>query len=518
MMLSLRDLEENTAVIRYFKLFLGFFVPAAFFVYLLRFSGLAEVFQNDPDEGMCLMRAFLHSRGHALYQEVWIDHPPFLFLMLSGVFKIFGPSVFHARVLILMFSSLLAGALFQIISKTQNVLTALLTVVLLALIPKYLFLSSTVIIGLPAISLAILSCYGVFLYRQSRRKIFLLLSGCLIALALQTKFFVIVFVPALIYEIIIIERGKCGRDRLVIRMVHVVSFWLMALVSVYLFVAFVWTSIDFSQLIGLHVVAKGAEMRGFFDGFLPVKKWILENMGVALLALGSLFWLRQREAMFLRVPLVSFLLAVFAIGTHAPVWYHHSLLVLVPMFWLASFGLYKLFSGATWCGWRSKGLFAKTRDILAIFLLIPACALTVARLPARIAFLSKRMKPHPVSAQGPHHEVVELMKQYGGRTHLVVTDAPIFPFYAGLPCHPYLTTISEKRFKSGFLTIDDFLDVIREERPEMVFLARYDELREYLVPHLEGAYELKFEAEEGAMRLYILKEGMRDKKESPGVS
>jgi len=281
----------------------GLLVPAAFFVLVFRFVPFREVFLYNWDEGLCLMRGLLHAQGHSLYKEIWMDQPPFLTLLLSGLFRVFGPSAFHARVLVLVLvlSTLLLWGLFQIIRKSQNFLSAVLTVGLLVFSSHYLQLSVSVMIGLPAVALAVLSCYGLFLYQTQRRNGYLWLSGCLMALALQTKLFVVAFVPALIYELVAIEGMRQDKERPAARPLSAVLSWSIALSAVYLLLTFVVTSIDFTQIVQSHVISRERSFAGFFQEYAIVQKWISEEYDIALLALGgAAFFEKKQEELFPR--------------------------------------------------------------------------------------------------------------------------------------------------------------------------------------------------------------------------
>jgi len=89
---------------------IGIAVPALFFITVFLFSHFQKVFQYDPDEGIAVMTALLHSKGHILYKEIWLDQPPFFVLLLSSFFKLFGPSVLLARSVVLALSSFLLWA------------------------------------------------------------------------------------------------------------------------------------------------------------------------------------------------------------------------------------------------------------------------------------------------------------------------------------------------------------------------------------------------------------------------
>ena len=65
---------------------------------------------------------------------------------------------------------------------------------------------------------------------------------------------------------------------------------------------------------------------------------------------------------------------------------------------------------------------------------------------------------------------------------LIVTDMPIFAVRAKMRVPVELAWVSDKRFRTGFLSEQDFIDVIEREKPTLVLIARYplSEVRAYL--------------------------------------
>lgn len=480
------------------KLFI-FLIPVLFFILVVNFIHFDKAFEYEPDEGIYLSRAYLYNQGYVLYKDIWMDAQPMLVMLLAGIIKIFGPSIFYARALSLIFSSLLIWGLFKIISKTQNSASALFALGLLAFSSFYLKLSVSAMPGIPAVAMATLSAYCIVLYRQNKQKRYLLLSGCLLAIALQLKFFVIIFLPAILGEIIIAEISR-RRAKALRSSTLAITLWLIALASVYLYVAFIMTSLDFSQMTQPYIIMR-SKMQGVFPGRLEIMGWMLQDCDIVLLAIGAvIFWgLGQGYCLF--VPLSCFLLAAAIFSNHHPVWYHHRILITPSLCWLASFGFYKFFNKNTWSGWIDKSKARRIKDIAAILFFSFALALTIARVPMKYKRIINQTEPFFSDDQ---RNVLEIMRQYRGSTHLVVTDRPIFAFYAGLPVHPYLATPSLKRLASGLLKSKDFINIIRKERPELVVLERFPELKKEIVPCLEGSYKLAYRSKDGLLQLYIL--------------
>jgi hypothetical protein len=207
---------------------------------------------------------------------------------------------------------------------------------------------------------------------------------------------------------------------------------------------------------------------------------------LGLAALGSVLALRQKHWLAVYL-IVWFGTAFVLLLNHAPVWYHHHLLVTIPAAMLAAYAVHEiiyllLISACT-------KTFSPGRAVL--FLLFVIVILPVATMQA-----SNLLKFCLVSLQTVHTasyaemslaelQPVSLMSHYAGQSQWVVTDRPLYAFRAGLPVPPNFAVISLKRVATGSLTEQDVLDSIRKTSPEQVFLTRFQwpSVEEYLHDH-----------------------------------
>jgi len=169
------------------------------FVLAIRLKPVTQTFEFDYDEGLNLMKVLLYSQGFSLYTQIWSDQPPFLTVLLSHWFSLFGQSIFAARFLILLFSALLIWSFYQIICSSVGRIPALVATLLLFTSWLFIRLSISVMIGIPSLSLAMLSIYMLILYKRYCRKCFVVFSGGLLALSLQTKLFTMFLVPLMFF-------------------------------------------------------------------------------------------------------------------------------------------------------------------------------------------------------------------------------------------------------------------------------------------------------------------------------
>ncbi|MEE9591940.1 MAG: glycosyltransferase family 39 protein, partial [Thermodesulfobacteriota bacterium] len=306
--------------------------PAVFVIVVLLIAPLKEVFEYDPDEGINVMKALLYLKGFSLYDEIWNDQPPLLTYIMSYWFNLFGLLVYQGRLLVLIFSAILLWAYYQTIRNSWGHLCASLAVVFLLLSANYLRLSISVMVGLPALTFAMLSIYGLTLYRKFCLKRWLILSGILMALSLQTKLFAVFLVPIIILEILQIEWANFKSGKQLRHLFFPAMLWLGTFLAVYLCIALLFFPENFHQLLQFHLETKEiypAEKEW-------IRKFLVQDYDIVLLAFsGTVLLIRQRKwhSIF---PLTWFLLAVTLLLNHKPVWSHHYLLLSIPLSWLAA--------------------------------------------------------------------------------------------------------------------------------------------------------------------------------------
>src|SRR6266498_5282182 len=178
-------------------------VALLFLAFTFSYYPFREKLQYDTDEGLNLMRSMLVELGHPLYSEVSSDQPPLFNQILALVFRAVGFEVNAARLLVLLFSTLLVWACAQFLQITWGKLAAILFLPLIIMTPRYLDLSVSVMIGVPSIALAVVSMLFVTLWHQQRKNLWLVLSGFMLAMSVLIKLFTGLLAPIFLIDIII---------------------------------------------------------------------------------------------------------------------------------------------------------------------------------------------------------------------------------------------------------------------------------------------------------------------------
>jgi hypothetical protein len=158
---------------------------------------------------------------------------------------------------------------------------------------------------------------------------------------------------------------------------------------------------------------------------------------------------------------------------YSPVFYHHQLLITVPLAMLAAAavadGIWSLLRAvrssnvlrfeALW------GVIALTSFVLVSFSYFPSLNKELLSRP--------RFRASSLDASSGKLRVIDKMNEYRDETHWIMTDLPIYAFRVQKPVPPILATISQKRLSTGSLTEADILAAMEEYRPEQVLIARF---------------------------------------------
>jgi len=131
--------------------------------------------------------------------------------MLAGAFSLFGTSVMAARALIVFFSSILIVAAIALLREIGEGGYALFGGLFLLLVPWYVSLSMSVMIGLPALSLAMVSMAFLVSWHRQHNSAKLLASACCMALSVMVKALAILLVPLVIIGLVLSGKEKTGR-------------------------------------------------------------------------------------------------------------------------------------------------------------------------------------------------------------------------------------------------------------------------------------------------------------------
>jgi 4-amino-4-deoxy-L-arabinose transferase-like glycosyltransferase len=446
------------------KITLNLAAPFLLVTLAFLYMPIKQTFEFDFDEGLNLMKAFLYYKGFPLYTSIWSDQPPLLTYILAIWFRVFGPSIFASRLLILLFSCILIYCFQQILQQLVGKIPALLSSLFLIASWSYLKLSVSVMIGLPSLALAVLSLYCITAYQQKNNRWLIILSGCLFALSLQIKLFTIILIPLLIL-LLFGFRIQREQNEKIIRAIIDSLIWLFSLGLTYFITGILLNSFNYEQLLEAHVGGNIEEEFTSNGLKFMLNMFYKDRFVVCLAVLGTITasFKKRWDVIF---PLTWLLTAMLVLINHKPVWYHHYLLVSIPMVWLSAYGV--LFALNFIKNQRYSNFtffdFDSIKTLILPSLAILLVVVSVVAIPIKLS--------NPGGRPSPQWELVDLLKKHSEETKWVFSDRPIIPLYAQLPIPPEVAVLSQKRFVSGNFSYDKLLDVLEKYRPEQIVLTR----------------------------------------------
>ena len=459
-------------------------IASIFLAFTFSYFPFREKLQFDTDEGLNLMRSMLVTLGYPLYSQVSSDQPPLFNQILALLFRAVGFEVNPARFLVLLFSTLLVWAGAQYLQATSGRLAAVLFLPLMIMVPRYLGLSVAVMIGVPSLALAITSLTFIVLWHQRRRDGWLVLSGFMLALSILVKLFTGFVAPIFVTGITIAEymdRRAEGRSWKMLRpaLIWSISF---AGIAILLGLALIGPDNVWSIIApSLNAPAQAEFQSEYFamnthlQGAVPLL--VLGFVGV-LIALVNRNWL-----MFYPLAWAALAYALFSI--YSPVFYHHQLLITVPMAMIAASGLGDGVSSLFHI--RQPSDVRRLQTALGLLAVLGFIWVSTTYVPVLNDELmdDPRLTDFNLRATPGKLAILRTMDEYADQTNWIVTDMPLYAFRVGKPVPPILATFSQKRLSTGSLTEEDILDAMREYQPEQVMMARFQipALEEYLQQH-----------------------------------
>ncbi|MBN2116899.1 MAG: glycosyltransferase family 39 protein [Anaerolineales bacterium] len=460
-------------------LLLPVLIALIFLAFVFSYYPFREKLQFDSDEGLNLMRSMLVTLGHPLYSEVSSDQPPLLTHLLALLFRIVGFEVNPARLLVLLFATLLVWSCAQFLQLAWGKLAAILFLPLVVMLPEYLRLSTSVMIGLPSIALAAASLAFVALWHHKRNNLWLALSGFVLALSVLIKLFTGLLVPVFLIGITAGVYFDSRDEGFSWKMLRLVLVWSICFAGLTILLGLVLVGPqNVWSIIFPHAAAPTTDwLQG--EGYSINTRLQAAVPLLLLAALGALLAVHRRNWLSL-YPLAWSVLAYASFSFYSPVFYHHQLLVTIPAALLAAaavgegiLALLRL---------RHPSDLIRLQTILGVSALIGFVLVSSHYLPVLDKELmdSPRLSDFNLRATSGKLKVLRALNEHIDQTNWIVTDMPMYAFRVQRPVPPNLATFSSKRLATGALTDEDILAAMRAYQPEQVLMARFE------IPALEA--------------------------------
>jgi 4-amino-4-deoxy-L-arabinose transferase-like glycosyltransferase len=477
-------------------------VPVGLGLGLCLMVPLGTALEFGADEGYELMKALLVSLGHPLYGEFWNDQPPLHTELVAVLFRIFGPSAYVGRLLSVGFAMALVGALYGVVRRSSGRAAALVSVLLLVCSPYFMQLSVSVMLELPAMSVAMGSVWAWTRYAAGKGRWWLIGSGVLIGCALQVKLTAVVFGPALAAAWLLSrhrddpESSEAGGDRFWGRWLEP-AVWGSAAVAAFGVIALALYDMETVRAFWMSHFSEGtravvaAEQHGFRLRSMQYEFefWIPAMVGVAVIG-----WRRRWD---LLVPVVLLATVMLVHLWHRPYWPYYRLHFGIPMAWLGGVGIAEWYR-ALWSEDLRASWTARAKAVIGwpMWSMLVALVLTLAPENGWL-----ELRKLGIARSAHEDPMVLKLRERAAQTRWVYADRVIYAFWAGLPVPPELAVVPHKRVWSEQITAEEVIECLERYRPEQVLLVPGAEERLGLTDYLETHYER--DATDGLRALYL---------------
>lgn len=457
-------------------------IPVVYFLIIFTYFPFHNTFALDFDEGINLLSVQMLQRGFLLYSEIWYDQPPLFNFLLVLVMRVFGTEVCVSRMFVLLLSCGLLWVSFQYLRDLWGWRHAVVGVILILLLPLFARLSVSVMAGLPAIILSAFSMAALTYWHKYRKYYWIYLSAVCMALSVLVKLFTGFLAPIFIVGLLLGEYSRYREKKDVKQLILPSLIW-GSIFTALVFLPLYWVvkPNNFDQLLLTHLYA-GTANKYQSDPSYRLAAQLRDAAPILALALLGVYYTVRSKNRLAWYPIVWMVAASMILSRYVPVWDHQQLLITIPAAWVAAGGV-----GEAW-SYVHRLLRDHSRlqsrymiSLVTVCVLVYACA---ARIPTIVPEFESNpnlssfgLKPTSTEAK-----FLKKIRLYAPETRWMITDIPMFAFYANLPVPPNLVDFSLKRLETGSLTEEEIIKSIQVYHPEQVLLGRnkLTSVRQYL--------------------------------------
>ncbi|AFZ60787.1 hypothetical protein Anacy_5473 [Anabaena cylindrica PCC 7122] len=480
-------------------------IPLIFIIFTLIIMPIDQVFMFDSDEGIALIQANIYDQNIINNSpQIWSDQPPLFPIIISKSLDFFGDQISNARILILLFSTLLIWSFSHILRLSVGKLTAIITIILLIISINFLRLSVSVMQCIPCLSLGMLSIYLLILYTKNVQIYWIILSGIIFALSLQIKMIMIFLIPVMIIYFLTTSYKISLNNITNINIVNIlkspISIWLLSISTAFIIVSFITQSLNIEKILFFHISSNLKYSFSKHNSFQDVIYIYLQNFDALLLSLLGLKYQNLKinlpldnkiidnkpEQHIYKIPLFWLIIITFVFLNHKPIWYHYIILVSVPLTWLGAYGIRGILVKFSQNNHTNKIFNLKQIQIskFAVFTIF----LTLLVIPIKLGVIQWENYNFVQKSQLKFANLERIIT-YKNQSKWLFTDVGMYGFYSQINIPPELTVISMKRLNSGTINSEFLFKVLEKYQPEQILINRFFSIFDLIKPYVDKNYQ-----------------------------
>ena len=445
-------------------LLLGAFLIVNAAMRLVRLSGTS----GDLDEGIRGMQLLLMSAGYRPMQEIYSSQGPLLLDMLFPLYRLFGETLGAARLAVGVYSLLGLLGVYLAARAMGGPVGGVVAALLLTLSPNYLRYSRQALAEVPALAPAILAVAAAFEYQRSGRRLWLIVAGLLLGIALLVK-------PIIMAAVAPVALAALLGPRISVRPVFLVGIVSLAVVAGIVLLTGFSTVMD--QMVEYRLRSREASGWSWSENWKVIRGTLVARDQLGLFAVGGVSAIlallaRPRQAL----PILGWIATTAALlAFYAPLFPKHVVIAVPPLVVAAGAG-----SGAIWQALRER----RPIGMVGGFVLVAPVLLYAWSLPA-IATLDIGFMNLDTGYEGQRFarsaDIAGTISTVTQRGDFVVTDEPEHAFLAQRLTPPDLADPSSSRVRARQLTGESIITSAEQYNVRVVSLAsdRFRSLRNF---------------------------------------
>jgi hypothetical protein len=432
---------------------LGGILIAATFMRLVRLSGTS----GDLDEGIRGIQLLLMSAGYRPMQEIYSSQGPLLLDLLFPLYRLFGETLGAARLAVGVYSLLGILGVYGVARALGGPVGGATAALLMTVSPTYLRNSRQALAEVPALAPAILAVAAALEYQRSGRRLWLVVSGVLLAVALLIK-------PIVVAAVVPVALAALLGPKISLRPVFLVGLVTALVIAAIVFSTGIQTILD--QMVDYRLKSREASGWNLRENWRLIQGSLVARDQIGLFVLagaGTLIGLVASPRRML--PYIGWAVASAAVLLfYAPLFPKHVVIAVPPAVALAGVGV-----GLGWKAARSRQLAgAAGIVVLAAPVLVYGWS-----LPAIATWDVGFMNLDP-GTEGQRFaqsaDVAATISAVSQRDEFLVTDHPYLAFLAQRLVPPELADPSASRVRARELTGDDIVTAAKKYNVGVVVL------------------------------------------------
>jgi 4-amino-4-deoxy-L-arabinose transferase-like glycosyltransferase len=407
------------------------------------------------DEGVYWQTLKAMSSGQDLYRQIFYSQPPFFIQSIYPIFKLFGQTIFAARLIIVIFSIFSLASIFILSSMITNKYAALLTVILL--FSNIIFFKQSLVLQaeIPALSLSLISL--TFFYRwwindKSKQRILLSNLGFIFLFsAILTKIIAIASVLPILTIIGLSLMQKDDKKAITVSKIRSIILGLLLALIIIALLLFPYRNDSHSlidQVINYHFAAKTNTSFMAGNNYPLLYQFLKDNIILIFLSTLGLIVSIIKKNIFI-YPIILLLLSslVFLI-LQSPLFSRHLIILLPPLAVLAVSALSPMTNN-------------RLCKIINYIVLIGSLFIILIFVRSHNNYIKNNLKKENSSSQVRKQMIKDINSQVKPN-ELIISDNQFLISQANRSTPANLVDTSTVRIESNYLTSQELINIAQK--------------------------------------------------------